>query len=113
VQRCLLGFSFGSYCLNRECDLPLSYGVLKRIGHAHGLVHRRKRYRRQPSLAVFEATGWRLQPISADTQDLDDTPHYWPQAQASNLPSVPDTAREVRGALRSSPSPRVARLYLD
>jgi hypothetical protein len=43
---------------------------------------------------------WRLfQQISADTKDLDDIPHYWPQAQARRLPLIQYTAREVRSGL--------------
>jgi hypothetical protein len=48
---------------------------------------------------VLKAT-WRLgQQISADTKDLDDIPHYWPQMQARGLPAIQYTAREVRSGL--------------
>jgi hypothetical protein len=43
---------------------------------------------------------WRIfQQISADTKDLDDIPHYWPQAQAFDLPTIEYTARDVRSGL--------------
>ena len=93
--------TFGSRRLIREFDLPLSHGALERIWHAHGLIHRRRRkYQRKQDLAEVKAT-WRLfQQISADTKDLDDLPHYWPQAQALGLPVVQYTAREVRSGLQ-------------
>jgi transposase len=93
--------TFGSRRLIREFDLPLSHGALERIWHAHDLIHRRrKKYQRKQDLAALKAT-WRLfQQISADTKDLDDIPHYWPQAQALDLPVVQYTAREVRSGLQ-------------
>jgi hypothetical protein len=35
----------------------------------------------------------------ADTKDLGDIPHYWPQAQTFQLPAVQYTARDVRSGL--------------
>jgi hypothetical protein len=40
-----------------------------------------------------------FQQISADTKDLDDVPHYWPQPQQLHLPVIQYTAREVRSGL--------------
>ena len=40
-----------------------------------------------------------FQQISADTKDLDDIPHYWPQAQRLELPVIQYTARDVRSGL--------------
>lgn len=40
-----------------------------------------------------------FQQISADTKDLDDIPHYWPQARRLGLPLIQYTAREVRSGL--------------
>ena len=77
-----------------------SHRALERIWRAHGLLHpRRRKYQRKQDLAHIKAT-WRLfQQISADTKDLDDIPHYWPQAQTFDLPVIEYTAREVRSGL--------------
>jgi len=92
--------TFGARRLIREFDLPLSHRALERIWRAHGLLRkRRKRYQRKQDLAAVKAT-WRLfQQISADTKDLCDIPHYWPQAEQFDLPGVQYTAREVRSGL--------------
>jgi len=92
--------TFGARRLIREFDLPLSHRALERIWRAHGLLKKRRRkYQRKQDLARIKAT-WRLfQQISADTKDLDDIPHYWPQAQALGLPAIQYTAREVRSGL--------------
>lgn len=92
--------TFGARRLIREFDLPLSHRALERIWRAHGLLHpRRRKYQRKQDLAHIKAT-WRLfQQISADTKDLDDIPHYWPQAQTFDLPVIEYTAREVRSGL--------------
>ena len=92
--------TFGARRLIREFDLPLSHRALERIWRAHGLIRkRRKKYQRKQDLAAVKAT-WRLfQQISADTKDLDDIPHYWPQAQRLRLPVIQYTAREVRSGL--------------
>jgi len=92
--------TFGARRLIREFDLPLSHRALERIWRAHGLLpKRRRKYQRKQDLAAVKAT-WRLfQQISADTKDLDDLPHYWPQAQAAQLPLIQYTAREVRSGL--------------
>src|SRR5712692_3207228 len=89
--------TFGARRLVREFDLPLSHRALERIWRAHGLMpKRRRKYQRKQDLAAIKAT-WRLfQQISADTKDLDDIPHFWPQAQARGLPVVQYTARDVR-----------------
>lgn len=92
--------TFGARRLIREFDLPLSHRALERIWRAHGLMKKRRRkYQRKQDLAAVKAT-WRLfQQISADTKDLCDIPHYWPQAQRHHLPGVQYTAREVRSGL--------------
>lgn len=92
--------TFGARRLIREFDLPLSHGALERIWRVHGLIRKRRRkYQRKQDLAAVKAT-WRLfQQISADTKDLNDIPHFWPQAQALRLPAVQYTAREVRSGL--------------
>jgi len=92
--------TFGARRLIREFDLPISHRALERIWRAHGLMpKRRRKYQRKQDLAAVKAT-WRLfQQLSADTKDLDDIPHYWPQAQALGLPQVQYTGREVRSGL--------------
>ena len=92
--------TFGARRLIREFDLPLSHRALERIWRAHGLLKKRQRkYQRKQDLAAIKAT-WRLfQQISADTKDLDDIPHYWPQAQRLRLPTIQYTARDVRSGL--------------
>lgn len=92
--------TFGARRLIREFDLPLSHRALERIWRQHGLLHpHRRKYQRKQDLAHIKAA-WRVfQQISADTKDLDDIPHYWPQAQALQLPNVEYTARDVRSGL--------------
>src|ERR1700746_2694934 len=87
-------------CMKREFDLPLSHMAIHRIWRQHGLIRkRRKKYQRKQDLAAVKAT-WRLfQQISADTKDLCDIPHFWPQAERLRLPLVQYTAREVRSGL--------------
>jgi len=90
-------FTFGARRLIREFDLPLSHRALERIWRQHGLLKKRPRkYQRKQDLAHIKTT-WRVfQQISADTKDLDDIPHYWPQLQALGLPAVQYSARDVR-----------------
>jgi len=92
--------TFGARRLIREFDLPVSHGALERIWRVHGLIaKRRRKYQKKQDLAQIKAT-WRLfQQISADTKDLCDLPHYWPQAKALQLPLIQYTAREVRSGL--------------
>jgi len=92
--------TFGARRLIREFDLPLSHRALERIWRAHGLIERRRRkYQRKQDLAAVKAT-WRLfQQLSADTKDLKDLPHFWPQAKHLGLPLIQYTAREVRSGL--------------
>ncbi len=92
--------TFGAARLKREFDLRPSHTAIRRIWRQHGLIKKRRRkYQRKQDLAAIKAT-WRLfQQISADTKELDDIPHYWPQAQALGLPQFQYTAREVRSGL--------------
>src|SRR3990170_919332 len=92
--------TFSAQRLRCEFDLPASPGAAYRIWRQHGLVpKRRRKYQKKQDLAAVKAT-WRLfQQISADTKDLDDIPHYWPQAQLHRLPVIQYTAREVRSGL--------------
>jgi transposase len=92
--------TFGARRLIREFDLPISHGALERIWRAHGLIRKRQRkYQRKQDLAHIKLR-WRLfQQISADTKDLDDIPHYWPQIQRFGLPEIQYTARDVRSGL--------------
>jgi transposase len=92
--------TFGARRLIREFDLPLSHRALERIWRQHGLMHKRRRkYQRKQDLAHIKAQWALFQQISADTKDLDDIPHYWPQAQQLGLPAIQYTAREVRSGL--------------
>ncbi len=93
--------TFGAQRLKREWELPLSHVAMQRIWRQHGLIKKRRRkYQRKQDLAAFKAT-WRLfQQISADTKDLFDIPHYWPQMRARSLPRVQYTARDVRSGLQ-------------
>ncbi len=89
--------TFGARRLQREWELPLGHTALSRILREHGLIHRRRRkYQKKQDLAAWKETWALFQQISADTKDLDDIPHYWPQMQAHALPAVQYTAREVR-----------------
>ncbi len=88
--------TFGAQRLKREGDWPLSHMAIQRLWHEHHLVRpRRRKYRKKQDLAALKETWALFQQISADTQDLDDIPHYWPQMQARRLPAIPYTAREV------------------
>ena len=92
--------TFGARRLIREFDLPLSHRALERIWRSHGLMKKRRRkYQRKQDLAHIKAQWALFQQISADTKDLDDIPHYWPQAQELGLPVIQYTAREVRSGL--------------
>jgi transposase len=92
--------TFGAARLKREFDLPLSHMAMQRIWHEHGLLQpRKKKYQRKQDLAHIKAQWALFQQISADTKDLDDIPHYWPQAQQLGLPTIQYTAREVRSGL--------------
>ena len=92
--------TFGAARLKREFDLPLSHMAIQRIWREHGLRKpRKKKYQRKQDLAHIKAQWALFQQISADTKDLDDIPHYWPQAQLLGLPAVQYTARDVRSGL--------------
>jgi len=74
--------------------------AMQRIWREHGLLKsRKKKYQRKQDLAHIKATWALFQQISADTKDLDDIPHYWPQAQHLGLPAIQYTARDVRSGL--------------
>ena len=92
--------TFGARRLIREFDLPISHAALERIWRQHGLLRKRKKkYQRKQDLAHIKAQWALFQQISADTKDLDDIPHYWPQAQRFHLPLIQYTARDVRSGL--------------
>ncbi len=87
--------------LKREWDLPLGHTAIERILRQHGLLPpRRRKYQKKQDLAELKQTWVLFQQISADTKDLNDIPHYWPQMQARGLPLVQYTAREVRSGLQ-------------
>jgi hypothetical protein len=92
--------TFGAARLRREFDLPLSHMAIQRIWREQGLMQKRRRkYQRKQDLAPIKAPWALFQQISADTKDLDDIPHYWPQAQRFRLPLMQYTARDVRSGL--------------
>src|SRR5579859_1444672 len=92
--------TFGAARLRREFALPLSHMAIQRIWREHGLLRpRKKKHQSKQDLAHIKARWALFQQISADTKDLDDIPHYWPQAQHFGLPTVQYTAREVRSGL--------------
>jgi len=83
-----------------ECNLLISHRALEHMGRAHHLmIKRRRKYQRKQDFAHSKAQWALFQQISADTKDLDDIPHYWPQAQQLDLPAIQYTAREVRSGL--------------
>jgi len=93
--------TFGARRLKREWALPLGHGAIERILRQHGLlVPRRRKYQKKQDLAEWKQTWALFQQISADTKDLDDIPHYWPQMKAHGLPAIQYTAREVRSGLQ-------------
>ena len=93
--------TFGARRLQREWELPLGHGAIQRILRQHGLLRpRRRKYQKKQDLAALKATWALFQQISADTKDLHDIPHYWPQMKARGLPTIQYTAREVRSGLQ-------------
>ena len=93
--------TFGAQRLKREWDLPFSHMAIQRILRQHGLIRpRRRKYQKKQDLAARKE-GWAVfQQISADTKDLDDIVHYWPQMKAHHLPEIQYTARDVRSGLQ-------------
>jgi transposase len=93
--------TFGARRLKREWELLLGHTAIERILREQGLLHpRRRKYQKKQDLAELKQSWALFQQISADTKDLDDIPHYWPQMQARGLPVVQYTAREVRSGLQ-------------
>ncbi len=93
--------TFGARRLQREWALPLGHGAIERIWREHSLIHpRRRKYPKKQDLAHWKQTWALFQQISADTKDLDDIPHYWPQMKARGRPAIQYTAREVRSGLQ-------------
>src|SRR3990170_5323678 len=93
--------SFGARRLQREWELPLGHTAISRLLREHGLLRpRRRKYQKKQDLAALKETWALFQQISADTKDLDDIPHSWPQMKARALPALQYTAREVRSGLQ-------------
>jgi len=93
--------TFGARRLQREWELPLGHTAISRILRQHDLLRpRRRKYQKKQDLAAVKETWAVFQQLSADTKDLDDIPHYWPQMQARGLPAVQYTARDVRSGLQ-------------
>jgi hypothetical protein len=93
--------TFGARRLQREWERPLGHTAIERILREHGLLRpRRRKYQKKQDLAALKETWALFQQISADTKDLDDIPHYWPQMKAHLLPAIQYTAREVCSGLQ-------------
>jgi hypothetical protein len=75
--------TFGAQRLKREWDLPLSHMAIQRIWREHGLLRpRRRKYQKKQDLGQWKQSWSLFQQISADTKDLKDIAHYWPQMRA-------------------------------
>ena len=93
--------TFGARRLKHEWEIPIGHTAIERILRQHGLlVPRRRKYQKKQDLAARKESWALFQQISADTKDLDDMPHYWPQMKAHGLPVIQYTAREVRSGLQ-------------
>ena len=91
---------FGAKRLKAEFELPVSEGAIARILRQRGLVRPRKRkHITKQDLRAVKARWAVFSKLCHDTKDLDDIPHYWPQAKALGLPVIQYTAREVRTGL--------------
>jgi len=91
---------FGPRRLKVEFELAPSVGAIARILRQRGLVRPRKKKRvTKQDLRAVKATWAVFSKFCHDTKDLDDIPHYWPQAKALGLPVIQYTAREVRTGL--------------
>jgi len=75
--------------------------AIQRILRQHGLIHPRcRKYQKKQDLAARKESWAVFQQISADTKDLDDIAHYWPQMKRHHLPALQYTARDVRSGLQ-------------
>jgi len=90
----------GAARLKREHRLPVSHTAISRILRDNGLIEkRRKKHKRKKDLREIKKR-WRLfGQITADTKELKDIPHYWPQMKMLGLPKYQFTAREIRSGL--------------
>ena len=90
----------GAKRLKREHNLLCSHEAIGRILREHNLVRKiRKKHKRKKDLAAVKAKWPLFGQITADTKDLKDIPHYWPQMKSLGLPKYQFTAREVRSGL--------------
>ena len=94
-------FTFkGAKRLKYEHDIPCSHQAISRILQEHGLIKkRRKKHKRKRDLSAIKKRWPLFGQITADTKDLKDIPHYWPQMKKLGLPKYQFTAREVRSGL--------------
>jgi transposase len=90
----------GAKQLKKEHSLVCSHSAIGRIIKEHGLTREcRKKHKRKKDLREVKRH-WKLfGQLSADTKDLKDIPHYWPQMKSMKLPKYQFTAREVRSGL--------------
>jgi transposase len=90
----------GSKRLKREHNLSCSHEAIRRILKEHDLViKRRKKHKRKRDLREIKKKWPLFSQITADTKDLKDIPHYWPQMKTLALPKYQFTAREIRSGL--------------
>jgi len=90
----------GSKRLKREHNLSCSHEAVRRVLRDYGLiVKRRKKHKRKRDLSEIKKRWVLFGQITADTKELKDIPHYWPQMKMLKLPKYQFTAREVRSGL--------------
>jgi len=90
----------GAERLKRMHSLPCSHSAIGRILRDHDLIKpRRKKHKRKKDLSKVKKQWALFGQITADTKDLKDMPHYWPQMRSMRLPKYQFTAREIRSGL--------------
>jgi len=90
----------GAKRLKREHNLSCSHEAVRRIFNEYGLIAKRpKKHKRKKDLSAVKKKWPLFGQITADTKDLKDLPHYWPQMKTMGLPKYQFTAREVRSGL--------------
>jgi transposase len=89
-------FTFSASRLKELFDLSLSCGAMYRIWREHGLLRKKKKYKRQRDLREVKR-GYRvLEKLQIDTKRLDDIVDLYPAYHRYRLPRYEFTARDVR-----------------
>ena len=87
----------GAKRLKYEHNLACSHTAIGRILKDFDLIRKRiKKHKRKKDLREMKKKWPLFGQITADTKDLKDIPHYWPQMKLSSLPKYQFTAREIR-----------------